>query len=221
MPDGGLRLVFGLPSLGTARASVHPQAGRDDARRHEREEVRPRRTPLPRAKVERPASRRVARRAGLLGDQIYADQPSPGTMEYIESRRDPEHPPGVQTSRSTRACTGTPGRTRSPGGSSQHPLGHDLRRPRRPRRLEHLGGVGAGDALQVLVGGAGHRGVHVLLGLPAPRQPVPGGAGDDSSSRGFKWPATRPACCASSRTRRTGRSETPAGATTATSGTRA
>jgi hypothetical protein len=31
----------------------------------------------------------------MLGDQIYADEPSPGTLDFIRSRRDPEHPPGV------------------------------------------------------------------------------------------------------------------------------
>ncbi len=31
----------------------------------------------------------------MLGDQIYADEPSPGTLEFIRSRRDPNHPPGV------------------------------------------------------------------------------------------------------------------------------
>ncbi len=31
----------------------------------------------------------------MLGDQIYADEPSPRAREFIESRRDPEHPPGV------------------------------------------------------------------------------------------------------------------------------
>ena len=31
----------------------------------------------------------------LLGDQIYADEPSPRALEFIRSRRDPEHPPGV------------------------------------------------------------------------------------------------------------------------------
>ncbi|QIN84787.1 alkaline phosphatase family protein [Rubrobacter tropicus] len=31
----------------------------------------------------------------MLGDQIYADEPSPGTMDFIRSRRDPDHPPGV------------------------------------------------------------------------------------------------------------------------------
>jgi len=31
----------------------------------------------------------------MLGDQIYADEPSPGTLDFIRSRRDPDHPPGV------------------------------------------------------------------------------------------------------------------------------
>ena len=31
----------------------------------------------------------------LLGDQIYADEPSPGTLDFIRSRRDPNDPPGV------------------------------------------------------------------------------------------------------------------------------
>ena len=31
----------------------------------------------------------------LLGDQIYADEPSAGTIKRIASRRDPEYPPGV------------------------------------------------------------------------------------------------------------------------------
>ena len=31
----------------------------------------------------------------MLGDQIYADEPSPGALDFIESRRDPEDPPGV------------------------------------------------------------------------------------------------------------------------------
>ena len=31
-----------------------------------------------------------------LGDQIYADETSPGTKEFIESRRDPNKPPGTE-----------------------------------------------------------------------------------------------------------------------------
>jgi phosphodiesterase/alkaline phosphatase D-like protein len=32
----------------------------------------------------------------LLGDQVYADEVSPGTREFIRSRRDPEKPPGEE-----------------------------------------------------------------------------------------------------------------------------
>jgi PhoD-like phosphatase len=32
----------------------------------------------------------------LLGDQVYADEVSPGTRELIATRRDPRHPPGEQ-----------------------------------------------------------------------------------------------------------------------------
>ena len=31
----------------------------------------------------------------MLGDQIYADEPSPRALDFIRSRRDPGHPPGV------------------------------------------------------------------------------------------------------------------------------
>ena len=30
----------------------------------------------------------------LLGDQVYADEVSPGVRDFIRSRRDPEVPPG-------------------------------------------------------------------------------------------------------------------------------
>src|SRR5215203_2611279 len=51
----------------------------------------------------------------LLGDQIYADEVSMGTREFIRSRRDTSEPPArrSRTSRSTRAFTGTPGGTPS------------------------------------------------------------------------------------------------------------
>jgi hypothetical protein len=32
----------------------------------------------------------------LLGDQVYADEASPGTREFIRSRRDPAEPPGLE-----------------------------------------------------------------------------------------------------------------------------
>ena len=77
----------------------------------------------------------------MLGDQVYADETSPGTKEFIRQRR---HHGGA-------------GRRGRPGLRGVHPPvprvlvgaadplaavhrldGDDLRRPRRPRRLEHL-----------------------------------------------------------------------------------
>ena len=56
----------------------------------------------------------------LLGDQIYADEPSAGTMDFIRSRRDPEHPPGVADFEEyTQPLLETPGATPSCGGSSR------------------------------------------------------------------------------------------------------
>ena len=66
---------------------------------------------------------------------------------------------------------------------SRHPLAvldgaehDDLRRPRRPRRLEHLRGLGPRHAGQGLVGGPDRGRVHGLLALPAPGQPRAPGA---------------------------------------------
>ena len=62
--------------------------------------------------------------------------------------------------------------------------GDDLRRPRRPRRLEHLRRRGSRRCAQArLVERAHHGGAVVVLGLPAPRQPRPGGAGTTSCWR--------------------------------------
>src|SRR4029077_16444834 len=49
---------------------------------------------------------------------------------------------------------------------------HGLRRPRSPRRLEHLGFVDRGDARATLVAGADHRGVRGVLRLSTPREPL-------------------------------------------------
>src|SRR5215212_8068024 len=74
--------------------------------------------------------------------------------------------------------------------------GDDLRRPRRQRRLEHLGDLGPSDAKHTVVGGAHHGGFHVLLGVSAPRQPLPARAGGGWALRegaGGREPDPRPA----------------------------
>ena len=90
----------------------------------------------------------------LLGDQVYADEVSPGTASFAETRRDPDEPPGrrCSTTRSTRALPGELDRARpSAGCCPPCPTRDDLRRPRRARRLEHLPVVGGGDAGHRLV----------------------------------------------------------------------
>ena len=60
-----------------------------------------------------------------------------------------------------------------------------LRRPRRPRRLEHLVELGRGDAREAVVGRPHHRRVHGVLDLPAHREPLAARArrGDDARAR--------------------------------------
>ena len=70
-------------------------------------------------------------------------------------------------------------------------LGDDLRRPRRPRRLEHVDRLGPDDARHRLVGPP-HRGrLHLVPDLPALGEPLARAS----------WPRTR--CSSSPRTRRT------------------
>ena len=55
-------------------------------------------------------------------------------------------------------------------------VGDDLRRPRRPGRLEHLVGVAPAHARHAVVARAHRRGTGVVLGLSAHRQPLAGPA---------------------------------------------
>ena len=111
----------------------------------------------------------------MLGDQVYADEVSPATRAFIESRRDPSEPPGervVDFEEYTRALPRELGRPDDPLAALHRLDGDDLRRPRRPRRLEHLRRPGSRRCARTdwwnehIVARAG-----VLLGLPAPRQP--------------------------------------------------
>ena len=68
-------------------------------------------------------------------------------------------------------------RPRHPLAAVDGAVDDDLRRPRGQRRLEHLAGLGRRDARAAVVGRPDHRRLHVVLGLPAPRQPLAAGAG--------------------------------------------
>ena len=83
----------------------------------------------------------------MLGDQVYADEISPGTREFIRARRDPERAAGRGGGRLRGVHAPVP---RGVGGADD-PLAavdraerDDLGRPRRPRRLEHVADLGRG-----------------------------------------------------------------------------
>jgi hypothetical protein len=124
--------------------------------------------------------RRTRRRTGrtlliLLGDQVYADEVSPGTSRVDPARAGTSASRPTRrsrTSRSTRSSTRSPGRPTIPLAALDRLDRDDLRRPRRPRRLEHLGGVGRVHARDGLVGRPHRRRPGVVLDLPAPGQPV-------------------------------------------------
>ena len=124
----------------------------------------------------------------LLGDQVYADEVSPQTLAFIREKRGTDEPPGRADRRLRGVHAALPGILVGAG----HPMavlhradGHDLRRPRRARRLEHLVALGRGDASNELVGEPDHRRVHGVLALPASRQPLPARArgGHDATRR--------------------------------------
>ncbi len=131
----------------------------------------------------------------LLGDQVYADTtPHEELEEFMAARRSLDEPPGLEIKDfveyaelyrlawseevirwvlSTRA------------------VGDDLRRPRHPRRLEHLVVVATRDPRDDVVAGADRLRARVVLGAPAPGQPLAGRAGARRRS-GAASSSTRP-----------------------------
>ena len=100
-------------------------------------------------------------------------------QEFIRARRDITRaagPAGRRLRGVHAALLRVVGRPRRPLAPVDAAELDDLRRPRRPRRLEHVRRRGGGTCRRRLVGGADHRRAHVLLDLPAPRQPLAGGA---------------------------------------------
>ena len=113
----------------------------------------------------------------MLGDQVYADETSPQTQERIRQRRDIARAPGEQVADFEEYTWLYSESWTDPEVRwllSTVPSVDDLRRPRRPGRLEHLASPGAttcsatGWWQERIVGGAG-----VVLGVPAPGQPRP------------------------------------------------
>ena len=122
----------------------------------------------------------------MLGDQVYADETSPETREFIRSNRDTSEPPGRDRADLRGVHAPLPrvvGRAGDPLAAVHGVERDDLRRPRRARRLEHVGGVAGGDPRHRLVGRA-HRGrADVVLDLPARGQPEPRRAGRGRAAR--------------------------------------
>ena len=115
------------------------------------------------------------------------------------------------------------GRSRTSAGCSPTvPLGDDLRRPRRPRRLEHVARLGRGDARRPAGGTSASSAasrrywLYQHMGNLSPAAPGRG----RRSTRGCARPTTAGRSCASSRSAPTARSPARAGATAATSAAR-
>ena len=124
----------------------------------------------------------------LLGDQVYADEVSPATLAFIEGATGHERAARRAGCRLRGVHAPLPRvlvRPRHPLAALDRPERDDLRRPRRPRRLEHLLELGRGDAREAVVGRPHHRRVHGVLDLPARREPLAARArrGNDARAR--------------------------------------
>ena len=142
-----------VPRRGSARAALHPDQGRGQSTG-----ARSMRSTRSRLRMRDAPRDEWPQVLLCLGDQVYADEDSPQDARVhplAPRHRASRRTRRCSTSRSTRACTGSRGATRrSAGCFSTVGDGDDLRRPRRPRRLEHVRSLGRGDAGAAVVGGA-------------------------------------------------------------------
>lgn len=169
-------LVRVVPPLARHPGGVRP--GRAQHVRAPARHPRPRPPPGPRLAGRAADGRRpgVRRRAGRPDAHLHPGppRPRPGARGRAGRLRG-VHPP-LQA-----------GLARGPGGAVaavDRADVHHLRRPRHPGRLEHLLHLAPADVVQALVAGPHHRRHRLLLGLPAPREPVPGGARHRPGVRG-------------------------------------
>ena len=152
----------------------------------------------------------------LLGDQVYADEVSPETLRSSRKRRDIREPPGEEVAdfeeytRLYRESWSDPAIRWLLSTVSTLDGG---RRPRHPRRLEHLARPGSRRCRRSrLVGGARARRDRVLLALSVHRQPLARAAARERAARAGEGrrrrlggPASRsPATSAASATGRGG-----------------
>ena len=115
----------------------------------------------------------------LLGDQVYADTtPHEELKEFMAARRSLDEPPGRGDQglrRVRRALPAGVERGGDPLGAVDRAVGDDLRRPRHPRRLEHLVVVAARDPRdhwwqERIVSGLGSYWLHQHLGNLSPAE---------------------------------------------------
>ena len=212
LADDRLRL---LPGGDAAHAALLAEQGRGRARLRARRPLRARPGDDPRdarelARRPAPARRPGLRRRGLAG--CPREDP-------LGARHDRAPPRGDRDLRGVHlALPRVLGRPDDPL-AVLHGLQLDgLGRPRHARRLEHLAVLGRGDEPARLVAGPRRRRLHELLGLPAPRQPLPARAGRERALAAH--PEADDATGAAARVRRArrpDRARARAGATAATS----
>ena len=185
-----------LPRGRPERAALHPHQGRGRPRPRARRAAHPRAADegLGPRDVARPGA--DARRPGLRRRDLARD----AGVHPLE----PRHQRAAGRDRADLRGVHPPlprvvGRAGDPLAAVHGVQRDDLRRPRRARRLEHLGGVAGGDPRHRLVGRA-HRGrADVVLDLPARREPEPRRAGRGRAAReGERAGRRRRRCCASS-----------------------
>ena len=136
----------------------------------------------------------------MLGDQVYVDEGSPETREFIRSRRDVSEPPGDRGARLRGVhapLSRIVERAVRPLAVLDRSERDGDRRSRHQRRLEHLPLLEGGDGPQALVAPAGGGGLHDLLDLPAPGQPLPRRAVGGRDLRQGQGVARRRRACAS------------------------
>ena len=159
-----------LPRGGPARAALLAAQGPGRARARDR---RP-------AHARAAHARRAARARGrtcllMIGDQVYADEVvARDARVHRGAAATPSEPPGEQVldfEEYTRLYRESWSDPAIRWLFSTRLDGDDLRRPRRPRRLEHLAGLARGVRRARVVARPHRRRARLLLGLPAHRQP--------------------------------------------------
>ena len=162
-PGAPVRLLFGsCREPGEGRPACRDRPGRAQRLRPADGEPGPRGVAGPHRDARRPDLRRRHVRRPCAGSSAAAAT-RPGAARRGRRLR------GVH-----RALLRGLGQARDPLAPGQPAERDDLRRPRRPRRLEHVPRLADGHAAHGVVGGADHRRPDVLLGLSAPGQPVAG-----------------------------------------------